>query len=321
MRYNDQWLIPTWRTPEIRAIREGVEEGLEVIANDERVVVVSADLAESVKVQKFALEHPERFIEVGVAEQNLAGVAAGLSFTGKIPYMASYATFSPGRNWEQIRVSIALSKANVKIIGSHGGVSVGVNGPSHMGTEDLALMRVLPNMVVIVPADATECASAIEAAFGYDGPVYIRTTRPNTASFLKNKPFEIGKAWVLREGSDLTIASCGIQVYQSLMIAEILAKQGIECEVINVSSLKPLDRNTILYSAEKTKKVVTIEDHQIIGGLGGAVAEVLGSKPVRHLRLGVKDRFGVSGKWEEVYQRMGLDLESLIRAVIDYYHE
>lgn len=319
--YNDKLLLPTWRTPELSAIRAGVGEGLLSIGDDEQVVVVSADLAESVKIQSFAETYPDRFVEVGVAEQNMAGVAAGLSFTGKIPFMASYATFSPGRNWEQIRISIALSKANVKIIGSHGGVSVGVNGPSHMGTEDLALMRVLPNMAVLAPADATECALAIEAAYRYDGPVYIRTARPNTAKFLKSKPFEIGKAWVLREGSDITIAACGIQVYQSLLLAEILSKQGIECEVINVSSIKPLDINTILYSAEKTKKIVTIEDHQIVGGLGGAVAEILGSVSVKHLRLGIKDRFGVSGPWEEVYKTMGIDLESLIRAVIDYYHE
>lgn len=319
--YNDKLLLPNWRTPVDNAIREGVADGLARIGSDERVVVLSADLAESVKVHKFAEDYPDRFVEVGVAEQNMAGVAAGLSFVDKIPFMASYATFSPGRNWEQIRVSIALSGANVKIIGSHAGVSVGVNGPSHMGTEDMALMRVLPNMVVLAPADSTECAMAIEAAYKHQGPVYIRTCRPDTPVFLKSKEFEIGKAHVLREGGDLTIIACGIQVYQAMVVAEKLSKQGVECEIINVSTIKPLDAETILYSAERTGRVVTIEDHQIMGGLGGAVAEVLGQVGVRQLRLGVVDRFGVSGAWEEVYKVMGLDQESLEKAVIDYIYD
>ena len=319
--YNSKLLLPEWRTPTLKAIRNGVAAGLESIASDERVVVLSGDLAESVKIQDFAEKYPERFVEVGVAEQNMAGVAAGLSFTGHIPFMASYATFSPGRNWEQIRVSIALSKANVKIIGSHAGVSVGVNGPSHMGTEDIAIMRVLPNMVVLAPADANECASAIAASYHHDGPVYIRTTRPVTPVFLKPRDFEIGKAWILREGRDLTIVACGIQVYQSLLIAERLSTLGIECEVINASSIKPIDSETILYSAERTGRVVTIEDHQISGGLGGAVAEVLGGIGVPQLKLGIKDSFGISGKWEEVYKAMGIDQVSLEQAVIDYYHD
>lgn len=318
--YNDQLLLSNWRTPELKAIREGTSHGLLEIGGDERVVVVSADLAESVKIAEFGEKYPDRFVEVGVAEQNMAGVAAGLSFVGRIPFMASYATFSPGRNWEQIRVSIALSQANVKIVGSHAGVSVGVNGPSHMGTEDIALMRVLPNMVVLAPADASECARAIVAAYQYSGPVYIRTCRPETPLFLKQQEFRIGKAHVLREGRDLTIVACGIQVHQSLMLSERLSKLGIECEVINASSIKPIDAATILYSAEKTKRVVTIEDHQIAGGLGGAVAEVVGKIGVKQLRLGVSDAFGVSGKWEEVYREMGLDQESLEKSVIDYYH-
>lgn len=319
--YNDQLLLPNWRTPLFKAIREGVQHGLLKIGEDERVIVVSADLAESVKIAEFGEKYPDRFVEVGVAEQNMAGVAAGLSFVGLVPFMASYATFSPGRNWEQIRVSIALSRANVKIIGSHAGVSVGVNGPSHMGTEDIALMRTLPNMVVLAPADASECEAAIVAAYQHTGPVYIRTCRPESQLFLKQKDFRIGKADVLREGSDITIVSCGIQVHQSLLIAESLAKTGIECEVINASSIKPLDADTILYSAEKTGRVVTIEDHQIAAGLGGAVAEVLGHVGIKQLRLGIKDEFGVSGKWDEVYKQMGLDQVSLEKSVIDYYHD
>lgn len=317
--YNDTLLLPNWRTPELKAIREGVGEGLVRIGSDERVVVVSADLAGSTKVVKFAEAYPDRFVDVGVAEQNMAGVAAGLSFTGKIPFMASYATFSPGRNWEQIRVSIALSRANVKIIGSHAGVATGKNGPSHQGTEDIALMRVLPNMTVLTPADAGECAAAIEAAYNHEGPVYVRTTRPDTPVFLKEKPFEIGKAQVFREGKDVTIAASGIQVWDSLMVAEELAQSGIDAEVINVNSIKPLDQYTILMSVEKTKKVVTIEDHQVVGGLGGAIAELLGEKlPTKMLRLGVINRFGLSGEWREVYGEVGLDRESIKKAVIDY---
>ena len=321
MSINNDLLLPTWLTPELRAIRLGVAAGLESIAEDERVVVLSADLAESVKIQEFAEQHPDRFVEVGVAEQNMAGVAAGLSFVGKVPFMASYATFSPGRNWEQIRVSIALSKANVKIIGSHAGISVGVNGPSHMGTEDIALMRVLPNMVVLAPADAQECERAIVAAYQHSGPVYIRTCRPDTPLFLKKHEFEIGKAHILREGRDVTIVACGIQVHQSLLIANELATLGIECEVINASSIKPLDSVTIIYSAQRTGRVVTIEDHQISGGLGGAVAEALGQVGIKHLRLGIRDRFGVSGNWEEVYKEMGMDTPSLKKAVIDYTYD
>ena len=319
--YNDQLLLPNWRTPEKKAIREGVDHGLLKIGEDERVVVVSADLAESVKIAKFGDTYPDRFVEVGVAEQNMAGVAAGLSFVGLIPFMASYAAFSPGRNWEQVRVSISLSRANVKVIGSHAGVSVGVNGPSHMGTEDIALMRVLPNMVVLAPADASECEAAVIAAYQHTGPVYIRTCRPDTPVFLKTREFNIGKADVLREGSDITLVACGIQVHQSMVIAESLAKIGIECEVINASSIKPIDAETILYSAEKTKRVVTIEDHQVAGGLGGAVAELLGRLGIKQLRLGINDQFGVSGKWDEVYERMGLDQMSLEKSVIDYYHD
>lgn len=310
--YNNKYLTPEWRSAEKKAIREGVGSGLLKIGDDERVVVLSADLAASVKIQSFADKYPERFFEVGVAEQNMAGVAAGLSFVGKIPFMASYATFSPGRNWEQIRVSIALSRANVKIIGSHGGVSVGVNGPSHMATEDIAMMRVLPGMAVIVPADATQCEAAILAAYQYSGATYIRVTRPDTPCFTKSVPFEIGKIYKYREGNSVTIAACGIAVWDALMVAESLAKEGIEADVLNVSTIKPLDRETLLYSIEKTKKLVTIEDHQIDGGMGSALMECVGEhSPVLVKRIGINNRFGVSGDWQEIYQLVGLDKESL----------
>jgi transketolase len=317
----DKYLIPEWRTAPRRAIRDGLGEGILKVGGDERVVVLTANLAESTRVKKFYETYPERFFDVGVSEQNMAGVAAGLSFVQMIPFMTSFASFSPGRNWEQIRISIALSKANVKIIGSHGGVATGENGPSHQANEDIALMRALPNMIVLVPADATEAEAVVRAAYGYEGPVYIRTARPNTANFTKKIDFEIGKAYVYREGSDITICACGIQVYDSLMVAEELAKEGIGCEVINVSSIKPLDHHTIAESIRKTGKVVTIEDHQIAGGMGSAIAEFVSEEcPVPLKRIGIQDRFGISGKWEEVYKEVGLDRVSLKKAVVDWLH-
>jgi transketolase len=327
--YNDKYLIPEWRTPPKKAIRVGMGEGLVRLGAEHKdVITLTADLGESVKVRAFAEEYPERFFDVGVAEQNLIGVSAGLSFEGYVPYAASYATFSPGRSWEQVRVSVALSNANVKIIGSHAGVSSGKNGPSHQGTEDIAIMRVLPNMAVLVPADAGQAAAAVAAAYGHKGPVYIRTTRPDTPDFTRSLDSarddgcEIGKAYVYRTGRDITICACGIQVWDSLMVADELAREGIECEVINVSSIKPLDDKTIIESAKKTGKVITIEDHQITGGMGSAIAELLSEKyPLLVKRVGIMNRFGISGEWEEVYQKIGLDQASLKKAVVDWFHE
>jgi transketolase len=320
--FNDDLLIPEWRTAAKKSIRSGVGEGIALIGSDEKVVVLTGDLAESTRVAQFREEYPQRFFNVGVAEQNMAGVAAGMAFMGKIPFMTSFASFSPGRNWEQIRISIAMSKANVKIVGSHGGVATGENGPSHQATEDIALMRVLPNMVVLVPADATQGEKIVEAAHKYEGPIYMRTARPETPNFTKPVPFEIGKAYVYRRGKDMTICACGIQVFDSLLIAEELSKEGIECEVINVSSIKPLDHHTIVESVKKTGKVVTIEDHQIDGGMGSVIAEMLGEKyPVPIKRIGVQDRFGMSGNWKEVYEKIGLDTASLKKAVVDWFHE
>jgi transketolase len=321
--YSDKYLIPEWRTALKKSVRVGMGESLAKMgATHKNLVVLTADLAESTKVAAFAEGYPERFFDTGVAEQNMVGIAAGLAFTGHVPFVCSYATFSPGRNWEQIRVSVCLSRANVKIIGSHAGVATGVNGPSHQGTEDIAMMRVLPNMVVLVPADATQALAATEAAYKHIGPVYLRTTRPDTPDFTKTMPFEIGKAYVYREGRDLTICACGIQVWDSLIVAEELAKSGIECEVINVSSIKPLDSFTILESAQKTKRVITIEDHQVAGGMGSAVMEMLSEKyPVPIKRIGIRDRFGLSGNWEDVYKELGLDRSSLKKVVIDWLHE
>lgn len=315
MSFN-QHLKLDWRTANKRAIRDGVGEGLLKIGEDERVVVLSGDVAGSTRVHKFEEIWPNRFFEMGVAEQNMMGVAAGMASEGLTPFVSSYATFSPGRNWEQIRVSVCLSNLNVKIIGGHAGVATGVNGPTHQATEDIALMRVLPHMTVLVPADATQCAASIEAAYKHPGPVYIRATRPETPDFTKQIPFEIGKVYKYRDGKDVTIAACGIQVWECLMVTEELAQQGIACEVLNVSTIKPLDRITILESVKKTGRMMTVEDHQVSGGMGSAIAELLSEKyPVRIKRLGVADRFGVSGDWEDVYKQVGLDRDTLREAI------
>lgn len=310
--YNDTYLKPDWRTAALRPIRAGFGDGLVRIGEQSDVIVLSADLAGSTKITPFEDKWPDRFFEVGVAEQNMAGVAAGLALEGFVPFMASYAAFSPGRNWEQIRVSIAFTRANVKILSSHGGMATGKNGPSHQAVEDIALMRVLPGMTVLTPADATQCAAAVEAAYHHTGPVYIRATRPDTPDFTKDLPFEIGKAHVYRTGSHVTLCASGIQVWDALMAAEALSHEGIECEVINISSVKPLDESTILASAKKTRIVVTIEDHQRAGGMGSAVTEFLSEKcPVHTLAVGADDVFGISGDWQHVYKKFGLDRESL----------
>jgi len=311
-----EYLKPDWRTAEKRAIRDGLAEGLVKIGGEERVVVLSGDLAGSMRIGKFEEAYPERFFEMGVAEQNMVGVAGGMASEGLIPWIVSYAVFSPGRNWEQIRVSVAISHLNVKIIGGHGGVATGKNGPTHQATEDLVLMRVLPGMTVLVPADATQCEAAIVAANQHEGPVYIRTVRPETPDFTKKQEFEIGKALVYREGKDLTICASGIQVWDALMVAETMAKKGKECEVINVASVKPIDRVTIEKSARKTGKVVTIEDHQVEGGMGSAVAEMLAENcPVPVKRIGINNEFGESGEWREGYQQVGLDQASLVKKI------
>jgi len=321
--YNNKYLIPEWMTAEKKAIRNGVGEGLVKLGREyDNVLVLTADLAESTRVRAFADNYPDRFFDVGVAEQNMIGVAAGLANEGFVPFVSSYATFSPGRNWEQIRVSVCLSNVNVKIIGSHAGLATGVNGPSHQGTEDIALMRTLPNMVVLVPADANQAAAAVSMAYNHMGPVYIRTTRPNTPDFTKNNTFEIGKSYVYRVGKDITICACGIQLGEALLVAEELSTEGIDCEVINVSTIKPLDEETILESGGKTGKIITFEDHQISGGMGSAIAELMSEKhPIPVKRIGIVDRFGMSGDFAKLYKLFGLDRSSLKKAVIDWFYE
>jgi len=281
------------------------------------VLALTADLGESTRVLWFAKKFPERFFEVGVAEQNLIGISAGLAHEGFIPFASSFAVFSPGRSWEQIRVSVCYSKNNVKIIASHAGINVGADGATHQGLEDMAIMRCLPNMTVIAPADYLETKKAAMAAAEFNGPVYIRFGRAKTPAFTTQKtPFKIGQAEIVKSGKDVTIVACGPMVYQSLLAAKELAKQKIDVEVINNHTIKPLDKKTLLASVKKTKALVTAEDHQIAGGMSSAVIEMLAPNyPVPAEMIGIKDTFGESGTAEELYDKYGLSITHIIRAV------
>jgi transketolase len=299
-------------------IRNGYGEGLLVLGQENpSVIVLCCDLTESTRSLDFAKAYPDRFIEVGVAEQNLAGLGAGVAHEGKIPFITSYAVFSPGRNWEQIRLSICFANNNVKIIGSHAGISVGPDGATHQAMEDIALTRVLPNMTVLVPCDAIEARKATIAAAKTVGPVYIRLAREKTPQFTTDDtPFEIGKAFVFREGKDATIVAAGPQVYYALQAANELSKEGIECEVINLVSVKPIDEQTIIASVKKTGCVVSAEEHQITGGVGSAVAEVLARNfPVPQEFVGMPDHFGESGEPNELIAKWGMDSKAIIAAV------
>lgn len=295
-------------------IRKGFGRGLKRAGEiDERVVALCADLTESTQMHLFREAFPERFVEVGVAEQNLVTVAAGMAAIGKIPFTSSYAAFSPGRNWEQIRTTICLNQRPVKIVGSHAGISVGPDGATHQMLEDIALMRVLPGMVVVVPGDSLEAEKATLALAASDSPGYIRLARDATPVFTTDRtPFEIGKAYIMRTGRDITLVGTGAMTYECLVAARMLAAEGIEAEVIHVPTIKPLDKETIIQSASRTGRVLTAEEAQIAGGLGGAVAEVLGEAcPVPIRRMGIDDRFGESGQPAELMEHFGLKADHI----------
>ena len=300
------------------ASRDGFGEGL-VIAGEENpnVVALCADLTESTRMDGFKKKFPERFIEVGVAEQNLVTVASGMAASGKIPFTASYATFSPGRNWEQIRTTICYNNQPVKIIGSHAGISVGPDGATHQALEDLAIMRALPNMVVICPADAIEAKKATIAIAKNGKPSYLRLSRDKVPVITtEESSFEIGKAEVLLEGNDVAVIACGQMVYRALLCAKELEKHNISVRVINCHTIKPLDRNTILKAAEECGSIVTVEEHQITGGLGGAVAELVSQHyPVPIKIVGIEDRFGESGEPDQLLEKFGLTKEEIIKAI------
>jgi transketolase len=298
-------------------IRKGFGRGLlEAGKKNENVVAACADLTDSTQMSLFAKEFPDRYIEIGVAEQNLVTVASGMAAMGKIPFVSSYAAFSPGRNWEQIRTTICLNDRPVKIVGSHAGISVGPDGATHQMLEDIALMRVLPNMVVIAPGDGPEAERATLALAEDKRPSYLRLAREATPVITTAKtPFEIGKAYVYTEGSDITVVSTGTLTYHAMVAAEKLFKDGIDLEVIHCPTIKPLDAATILKSVQKTGKVLTLEEAQINGGLGGAVAELISEEhPALLKRIGMKDRFGESGDPEELMQHFGLTARHIMMA-------
>jgi len=297
--------------------RFGYGEGL-VIAGKENpnVVALCADLTDSTRTSVFKKEFPDRFVEVGIGEQNMASLASGMAAVGKIPFISSYAMFSPGRNWEQIRTTICYNNQNVKIAGAHSGVSVGPDGATHQAIEDMAITRVVPNMVVIAPCDAIEAKKATISAARHKGPVYIRFTREKTPVMTTEEtPFEIGQAEIYREGKDISIIACGPLLYEALKAAEELAKEGIEAEVINNHTIKLMDKETILKSVQKTRCVVTIEEHQAMGGMGSAVSEILSQNyPAPMEIIGVKDRFGESGEPSELLEKFGLTAQNIIES-------
>lgn len=282
------------------------------------VVVLEADLGNATKSNAFKEVAPERYFNMGISEQDLIGTAAGFAAAGKIPLASTFAVFATGRAFEQVRNSVCYPKLNVKICATHAGLTVGADDGSHQAIEDISLMRTLPNMTVINPADAKEAEAAVLAAIDYQGPVYIRLGRAETKDIHDDSyHFEWGKAEVLRQGSDVTIFATGIMTAKALDAAETLAKQGVQAEVINVHTIKPLDEETVIASAKKTGKVVTAEEHSIIGGLGSAVAEVLARQcPTKQAFVGVQDSFGESGSPDDLLEKYGLTAEVIVKAAV-----
>jgi transketolase len=298
--------------------RSGFGAGLlEVAKQNDQVVGLCADLTGSLKMDAFQKQFPERFFQVGIAEANMMGIAAGLAITGKIPYTGTFANFSTGRVYDQIRQSIAYSHKNVKICASHAGITLGEDGATHQILEDLGMMRMLPGMVVINPCDYNQTKAATMAIAEHYGPVYLRFGRPKVPIFIsENTPFQIGKALLLQEGTDVTIFATGHLVWKSVQAAEILAQRGISVELINIHTIKPLDEEAILASVSKTKCVVTAEEHQRFGGLGSAVAEVLAAKlPAPQEFVAVNDTFGESGTPDDLMKKYGLETENVVAAV------
>ncbi len=314
---------------EQKPTRDGYGLGLvDLGEKDPRVVALCADLTESTRTEWFAKKFPERFIEMGVAEQNLATVAAGLANYGKIPYITSYATFSPGRNWEQIRTTIAYNNVPVRIIGSHTGVSVGPDGATHQATEDMAMMRALPNMVVLAPCDLHDAQKATNATLPIEGPAYMRLGREKTPVFTTPEtPFEIGKAEIFfdadggsdarseRASLDVALIACGPLVHNALLAADQLEKEGLKVRVINNHTVKPMDEATIIAAAKDAGAIVTVEEHQVHGGMGSRVAEILASNyPVPIEFIGVQNRFGESGAPLELIEHFGMGVSHIVDA-------
>ena len=298
--------------------RDGYGEGL--VASGEKnpdVVALGADITASVRVDWFRDKFPDRFLSIGIAEQNQIGIAAGLSLAGKVPFVTNYGVFLAGRSWDQIRTTVCYANLNVKLGGAHGGISVGPDGATHQALEEISIMRCLPNMRVVVPADSNETRKATIAAAELTGPIYVRFGREKVPSITSDDtPFELGKAYCVREGTDVAIIACGVMVYESLVAAEELAKEGISVMVINNHTIKPMDEETIIEAAKLTGAVVTAEEHQMAGGMGSAVLEVLAQNclvPVQ--MLGVDDRFGASGDPDVLMAEFGLVSANVVEAV------
>ena len=301
------------------ATREAYGKALAKLGKENKnIVVLDADLSKSTKTAEFKKECPERFINMGIAEANMMTVAAGLSTCGKIPFASTFAIFATGRAFEQIRNSICYPKLNVKVCATHAGITVGEDGASHQAIEDIALMRSIPNMVVINPSDGVETEAAIKAVAEYNGPCYVRLGR-SKVNVINDNPeykFEIGKAVTLREGQDVAVIATGIMVDAALEAYNILAEEGIKIKVVNIHTIKPIDEEAIISVAKETGVIVTAEEHNIIGGLGSAVCEVVSSNcPVPVLRVGVKDKFGESGKPDELLKAYGLTAEDIVKEV------
>lgn len=304
------------------ATRDSYGNALVEVGKDyDNLVVLDADLAAATKTGTFKKVYPERHIDCGIAECNMVGIAAGLAATGKIPFVSSFAMFAAGRAFEQVRNSIGYPKLNVKIGATHAGISVGEDGASHQCNEDIALMRTIPGMVVINPSDDVEAKAAVRAAVEHDGPVYLRFGRLATP-VINDRPdykFELGKGVVLREGKDVTIIATGLCVAESLAAADMLAKDGIDAKVINIHTIKPLDEELVIAAAKETGKVVTVEEHSVIGGLGSAVCDCLSENlPTKVLKIGMNDMFGESGAAVKLIHKYGLDAEGICAKVKDF---
>ena len=301
------------------ATRESYGNALVELGKEhEDVVVLDADLAAATKTGTFKKAFPERHIDCGIAECNMIGVAAGIATTGKVPFASSFAMFAAGRAYEQVRNSVGYPKLNVKIGASHAGISVGEDGATHQCNEDIALMRTIPGMVVINPSDDVEAKAAVKAAYEHEGPVYLRFGRLAVPVINDNEDykFELGKAITLREGTDVTIIASGLPVSESLAAEEKLAEDGISAEVINMHTLKPLDEEAVIAAASKTGKIVTVEEHSIIGGLGSAVCDVVAEKaPAKVMKIGINDVYGESGPAVELIKKYGLDANSIYEKV------
>lgn len=298
--------------------RDGYGMGLvEAGEKDERIVVLCGDLSDSTRSGMFRDRWPERFIQSGIQEQNMATVAVGLALQGKIPFISTYAVFCPGRNWDQIRISGCYNKANVKYAGAHSGISVGPDGATHQAMEDIALTRVLPRMTVLVPCDMEETRKVVQAAVKIEGPVYFRFSRDATPMFTTEKtPFKVGQAQVFCEGSDVAIIAAGPIVHTALLAADRLIEKGISCRVINCPSIKPLDEKTIEKAARECGVIVTCEEHQVMAGVGGAIAEFLASNyPVPMAFVGMPDSFGESGEPKQLLNKYHMDVEGIMAAV------